>query len=155
MELTIAKHLTGCLPRLKHKEDILSTWEEQHPFKPKYQLVDKATYIGLELEIENIPPRFIIDNPYWTVHRDGSLRNNGLEFVTPPIKISRIEQALTVLFNQLQQGYTYGERTSVHVHVNVRTMTLKQLELFVLTYMIFEKALFNWVGHNRDINKLS
>ncbi len=150
-ELTIAKILAGCLPRLKTLEANMDEYEAQNPFENKYPLVERATYVGLECEIENVTRK---NNPfYWSITKDGSLRNGGLEFITHPIKVTRVERALNELFtNVLEQGYKYSDRTSIHVHMNVRTLTVAQLKSLVLTYMVFERALFHWVGQDRDKN---
>lgn len=151
-ELTIAQHLKGHLPRLKVQEELLTNYEEVNPFNNKYQIVDKNTYIGIECEVENAEIRTKTE-PYWNVTQDGSLRNQGLEFTTLPIKAYRVEQALYTLFNYiLTPRYVHSERCSTHIHINVRTLTLQQLETLVLTYMIFEKALFNWVKNGREKN---
>ena len=150
-EPTIAKLLVGMLPRLKTTEKELDEHEALNPYKNIHPLVEKATYIGLECEIENV--NLSRRSPYWTITKDGSLRNGGLEFVSHPIKVTRVEQALHELFNSyLYPGFTYSDRTSVHIHMNVRTLTVSQLQTLVLTYMVFEKALFKWVGNDRDKN---
>lgn len=153
MDLTIAKQLQGLLPRLKTKEDSIIEWETAFPYQNIYPLVEKATYLGIECEIENCTINKTITDPIWEFKKDGSLRNNGLEAITPPIKASRIESALWTLFTKrLNPGYEYSDRCSTHVHMNVRTLTEEQLKSLVLTYMVFEKALFHWVGHNRNEN---
>ena len=154
-ELTIAALLKGNLPRLKVNEAGCSEYEQDHPYENKYPLVEKATYVGIECEIENVcnGTYFGIHDPYWHKTKDGSLRNNGAEFISIPLKVTRVEQALNILFNQtLSKEVSYSTRTSTHVHINVRTLTLKQLESMVLTYMIFERALFNWIGNDRHKN---
>ena len=46
---------------------------------------------------------------------DGSLRNNGREFITPPIRAWRVEHALVQLFtNELNSDIEFSERTAMH-----------------------------------------
>lgn len=154
-ELTIAKLLAGNLPRLKHNEKAIEEWEAANPFTPQIPLVEKATYVGVEIEAENIVRRVRMTSLYWEDKQDGSLRNNGREFITVPIKVSRLEQALTHLFYDMERVAIkpdFSPRTSIHVHMNVRTLNLQQLETLILTYMVVEKVLFKWVGNERIDN---
>lgn len=36
--------------------------------------------------------------------------------------------------------------------MNIRTLTVEQLEALIITYLVFEKALFTFVGNNRYSN---
>lgn len=139
------------LPKLRVYDTELLAYESQHPFEPQHKLVDKSTYLGIEVEIENVQ-KYYQTSPYWSQIEDGSLRNYGTEFVSLPIKAWRVEQALTVLFEDLNTDIEFTERTSVHVHMNIRTLTLKQLESLIITYIVFEKVLFDFVGENRYNN---
>lgn len=136
------------LPRLKVYDAELTAYEDSHPFKPLFPIVDKSTYLGIEVEVENVY-EYKGSSPYWRMKDDGSLRNNGREFVTPPIRAWRVEQALTVLLSDLNQDVEFTERTSIHVHMNIRTLTVAQLEALILTYLLFEKSLFNFVEKRR------
>ena len=83
-------------------------------------LVQPNFIFGVELEMENIkteakPNKF---NNYWTPTTDNSLRNNGVEFVSLPLKAFQIEKAPT------------------HLNNNFST----------LVYTSVEKLLFKWVG---------
>ena len=149
-DLTIAKMVS--LPRLKVFDAELSAYEEANPYINAFPIVDKNTYLGIEVEVENVL-HYNRSSPYWTIKEDGSLRNHGREFVTPPIRAWRVEHALYKLFNrELNTDIDFSERTSIHVHMNIRTLTIKQLEALVLTYIVFEKVLFNYVGEDRYNN---
>lgn len=149
-DLTIAKMVQ--LPRLKVFDQELASWEEVNQYKNKYPIVDKNTYIGIEVETENVK-RFNQYSPYWRMIEDGSLRNSGREFITPPIRAWRVEHALVQLFNhELNSDIEFSERTSIHIHMNVRTLTVPQLETLIMTYLVFEKVLFNYVGNDRYSN---
>lgn len=148
--LTIAKMVT--LPRLKVFDQELSEFEETHEYVNKYPIVDKNTYVGIEIETENVST-FRHESPYWSMVEDGSLRNSGREFITPPIRAWRVERALSQLFTrEINSTIEFSERTSVHVHMNIRTLTVEQLEALIITYLVFEKALFTFVGNNRYSN---
>jgi hypothetical protein len=107
--------------------------------------------MGLELEIEN----FRYDTPvYATRHEeDGSLRNNGCEVITSPIRHKYLRSLLdkVVKTHRLTED-NYSDRTSVHVHVNVQDMTEPQLATLFLTYQSVERLLFSFVGEERENN---
>jgi len=137
------------LPRLKVFDTELTTHEEKFPFKGEFPVVDKNTYLGIEVEVENVQTFHNI-SPYWRITEDGSLRNNGREFITPPIRAWRVEQALTTLFEQqINKDVDFSERTSIHIHMNIRTLTVAQLEALVITYLLFERSMFNFVEKRR------
>jgi len=110
---------------------------------------------GIEVEAENIHK---VDDPthkfYWDFVIDNSLRNHGLEFVSKPLKAFQLEYALDQLYTVItkHQQPEFTPRTSTHVHMNVRDLTMSQIFNLVLIYTSVENVLFNWVGHNRDKN---
>lgn len=149
-DLTIAKMVS--LPRLKVYDQELQEWEEKNGYQNTLPIVDKNTYIGVEVEVENVKI-FKQTSPYWRMIEDGSLRNSGREFITPPIRAWRVERALMQLFNvDLNHDIDFSERTSIHIHMNIRTLTVPQLESLIITYILFEKVLFNFIGNNRYNN---
>lgn len=108
---------------------------------------------GLELEIEDQnlemrPPKG------WQGVADGSLRNNGLEYITsPPLELSSIPKALETLFAKIKfTNKSYSDRTSVHVHCNMQGMTIDQVKSFCLLYIVLERAFFNFVAQERFEN---
>lgn len=147
--LTISKIIE--LPKLRVYDADLLAFEQANPFESTYKLIDKNTYLGIEVEVENVQ-RFYRTSPHWQMIEDGSLRNDGKEFVSLPIKAWRVEQALDVLFKNLNKDIEFTERTSIHVHMNIRTLTIPQLETLILTYIVFERALFNFIGEDRYNN---
>jgi len=85
--------------------------------------------------------------------RDGSLRNNGIEFITKPVGYT---EALK-LFNELHDGLELGPnpyttRTSTHVHVNMASLSLPQIKHFLLSYALLEPAFFEVAGEVRKHN---
>jgi len=107
---------------------------------------------GLELEIERCRGDMAVAGMSETT--DGSLRNNGLEFITQPMTYSNVAAVLQEFFtkNSFLGPESYSENTSVHVHTNVQDMTMPQLTALIVLYQVFEKVLFNWVGDERDKN---
>ena len=111
---------------------------------------------GMELEIEQVRDF----NEHWMeencvqVETDGSLRNDGREFLLCP---ARLEQNLA-LFKELHKcavdlgPEAFSQRTSTHVHVNVMYSELYQVKNLLLLYSIFEELFFNFVGEERKNN---
>ena len=128
---------------------------EDKLWKTNIDLVQPNFVFGIELEVENI--RDHMNQPkyynYWSATNDASLRNHGVEFVSHPMKAFQIEKALRQI-KELNPNYdpVFSERTSTHVHMNARDLTLNQILALTLVYASVEKLLYNWVGHNRDKN---
>jgi hypothetical protein len=109
------------------------------------------SFVGIEVEVEGIEKDMVLY--YWTDKEDGSLRNNGMEYVTPPIRATEVPQALHELSKQIKAKnprHDFSARTSVHVHVNVRDMTLQEVGAMSILYLLFERAFFKFAGRNRD-----
>lgn len=114
---------------------------------------------GLELEIENVWYNF--DDPTIksnfasaiTRTEDGSLRNNGFEFVLGPMTYSHVQMVIEDFFkvNKFDSG-NYSERCSIHVHTNVQDLTFEQLASLCTIYQVFERVLFRWIGNERERN---
>jgi hypothetical protein len=105
--------------------------------------------LGIEVEVENING---IRGPQhsWTHTNDGSLRNNGIEFVSLPTKPEHIETAVSHLFDDvIPKTAHFSPRTSVHVHMNVRDLTFNQIFNVVLLYQCFEDLLYKFAGPER------
>jgi Putative amidoligase enzyme len=106
--------------------------------------------VGVELEIENWSGsgRAIQG---WNYTEDGSLRNDGRELVSTPIKTKFLEHHLDKVWaTHGISGDNYSERCSTHVHVNVLPFSLNQLKVLCLIYQIVERLLFRWVANGRE-----
>lgn len=134
-------------------EAIISHWHTS--VKSNTKMLDPGTLFGVEVEVEgleNFPPLTPV-NSLWSVTDDGSLRNYGREFISLPIRAKYMESALAILFEALSRyNYDFSPRCSVHVHMNARTLTPKQLKAFVLVYSVVEDLLFDFVGGVRYKN---
>jgi len=116
--------------------------------KYQFNVYENSPEIGIEIEVENINK-----NPTtlfgWTLESDGSLRNNGIEFVSWILKPTQIETAINEVKRVLSPEHHFSPRTSVHIHMNCRDRTLMQIYNIVLLYQCFEDLLFNFVGKSR------
>lgn len=111
---------------------------------------------GVEVELENVPGVVGSNLKYWYVKEDGSLRNSGAEFVfKSPLGGSDVILAVMELESFIKENNLkpdLSDRTSVHVHVDVRHFSAKQLQRLVILYTIFERVLFNFAGPDRFNN---
>ena len=107
---------------------------------------------GLELEVEHIE---ILEDPsrIWETRNDGSLRNGGVEFVSQPLVKDTVQEHLERLFACIRfHPDSYSERTSIHVHCNMKGLEMDQLKSFCALYIIFEDLFFNYVDSVRHNN---
>lgn len=141
-------------PLVLHSEAI-EALTNQAPMATTFPILDKSCLVGIEVEVENVPYYLDHLSPMWKRVEDNSLRNDGWEYVSAPLKGGDIEYALRRLYSELKvhnPKYTFSGRTSIHVHMNARTMTCEQAAAMLLLYVVFEKTLFRFVGGNRDKN---
>ncbi len=135
--------------------DQVQKFAENNPIPLTHPILDKNCLVGIEVEVENVPRYLDHLQPMWTRVEDNSLRNNGWEYISAPIKGPHIEFALRKLYADLKvlnPKYTFSGRTSIHVHMNARTMTCEQAAAMLLLYVVFEKTLFRFVGGDRARN---
>jgi len=131
-------------------------------FKPEHKLIDNDTHVGIEVEVERIARRGgfgeIAEGVcVWNNVEDGSLRNDGREFVSVPLKGEDISFALSLLNEHFTKDKTciaheFTDRTSVHVHINVLDFTPEEYVNFILTYCLVEPLLYGYAGGDRAKN---
>ena len=109
------------------------------------------TKIGLEVEVEGVPHPERVRG--WKVTTDGSLRNEGVEYVfNGPIggapackRISDLHNAISSMRNA-----DFSVRTSLHVHMDVRDLSWNQVMQIVILYAMVEPYLFSICGNERE-----
>lgn len=117
-----------------------------------HNLEPKSGDIGIEVEMEGrrLPTGHI---PGWRIHHEGSLRGEGVEYVlSEPCLEHYVNPLLHLLWNTFREKKTVlqpSHRCSVHVHINVQSMTEVQVFNFIILYLIAEDALVNWCGEGR------
>lgn len=111
--------------------------------------------VGIEVELENVDNPRVGNSKYWAVVGDGSLRNNGVEFLsrgpTPYDKMAEAMQELSDILNR----YPASEascRTGLHVHINVSDMTPDQVKAMLLLSVLVEPGLIWHCGEDRASN---
>lgn len=110
--------------------------------------------VGIEIEVEGKKPLpFVAEGP-WRCKADGSLRYNGMEYVTKsPIrvcnnKIKKIELLTNKLEKKEFEVIHNSPRSSVHVHVNVMRHTPTEVWNFVTAYWLLENLLMKYCGED-------
>ena len=124
---------------------------------PNSPLADPAcpNTFGVECEIESIYSHGEVDEAVWEVKPDGSLRNNGLEFVSKPIDKATAIAAFKALHEDLRfvnANQKFSPRTSIHVHANCKNLTEEQVKNVLLYYVLFEEVFFSLVQPDRRDN---
>jgi Putative amidoligase enzyme len=119
-----------------------------------FELVMPRQKFGIEVEIENIKNSVPANlAPYWAWTEDGSLRNNGIEFVSKPLCGDEAIVALDALYKWLNKvGATCSPRTSVHMHVNMQDYTMETLWNILMLYIVYERVLYDFIGNDREKN---
>ena len=117
------------------------------------KLVSTTKSVGIEVEVEQLQHYRDHNRQYWGMKEDGSLRNNGYEFVTSPVAGNQIKAAIHSLFvTDLPKDADFSERTSIHVHVNMRDALCNDLLNVLLLYLTFERLLYKFAGPDRYNN---
>jgi hypothetical protein len=119
-------------------------------------LVNPSLIVGVELETENIRTAYTgtaLGKCGFSSHTDNSLRGAAAEFISAPMPIGSLVEALKT-YKELTKfdESNFSDRCSVHVHVNCTDLTTDNLASLALIYTVVEEILFEYVGHDRDNN---
>lgn len=127
-------------------------------------------YFGIEVEAERLP-----DDEYerlvegespihellcasefrrrWRMVRDGSLRHNGVEFVSGRIAKGAVEATAAMIPPLFAEHLVRtNPRAGVHVHCNAQYWTPEDLFQFLQTYIVMEPLYFQLAGIERAHN---
>ncbi len=122
-------------------------------FLSRTKAYPKGRY-GLEVECEG--PVLLAGSiipKQWDGHNDGSLRGNNMEYVlNTPLDYPEAMKAVQDLFEaseKVKAVINDSNRTSFHVHLNLRDVPIVQLANIIVLYGIFENLLVNWCGEYR------
>ena len=108
--------------------------------------------IGVEVEAEHVELANGTIIPTWAQTSDNSLRENGREFLLLPSAPDSAYYSLAALFHWLRllrPKPKFSWRTSIHVHLNMRTERVDQILSLLMLYMLFEDSIFDFVGNDR------
>lgn len=138
-------------------------------FKKSDRIADNRVFLGVEIELEDVlhfNSVYFRKHPFWTIVNEGSLRNNGREYVMEaqlprervPLRGKDVVDALDY-FDRVVKKYSeeYSppkatERTSIHIHIDVRDLSKEELVSFILLYTSFEPVFYSIFGAGREDN---
>lgn len=104
--------------------------------------------VGVEIEVEGMSH---VNLSSWNTVAEHSVR--GFELVLrQPMRKFELSAALEELNDVTWSSRAFSERTSVHVHIDIRDMTFDQLMNFITLSAMFEKVLYNYVDSSRTAN---
>lgn len=130
-------------------------------------------YFGVEVEVERCYQQVAGPEGIWRayratddaniaatglafgVKRDGSLRNEGAEIVTRPYDMKETLNTLQSVFDGLAAHaprHEFSPRTSIHVHLNVTSLTMEQVNILTTLYLLSEPLVYNFIATNRQDN---
>lgn len=139
-------------------------------WKSSPRIADNDTFVGVEVELEGLGQfstkwkNLMTETGLWTITNDGSLRDYGLEFIMctadgQPLKGGDITRAFFRFRKTFRQYIeadhsppVCSDRTSVHIHIDVRDMEIQQLKKMLLLYTVFEETFFKWSDFSRYDN---
>ena len=146
------------MPELKLKPAPLKKVNGEYTVATLWGLADveehKSFLYGIEVEAERVAG-YHWNLAYWKQEIDGSLRNNGLEFISHPFAIEKLEDVLNDLYTPLlnmgmaDKKNAFPFRTSIHTHANAKFMNATQVLNLIFLYGLYEDALFNIAGNHR------
>lgn len=113
----------------------------------------KQFFAGIECEIESVMNKH--DMYGFRCTEDGSLRNHGVEFISPPLDKESLVGAFKGLHATIEYEHpdeAFSSRTSTHVHINCRSLTQDHARQLVLFYALFEEYFFAMVDKDRRHN---
>jgi hypothetical protein len=89
---------------------------------------------------------------FWTHHEEGSLKDYGAEYVfaTPLFGVDAYNAIEWLVAYAKDSGWKCTKRTGIHVHLDVRDLTVPQLAGLCILYAAVEPILYTWVGDGRD-----
>lgn len=112
----------------------------------------KELLFGVEYEIEGIDYISQTIKNTFSIVSDGSLRNNGVEFVSQPNPFARTLLEFQLLHNKRDLTLyenPFSPRTSIHVHVNCQNLKINIILNIIKGYILTEKFFFSFVGDVR------
>lgn len=124
---------------------------EKRTFMGDEAFVLPTCLMGIEVELENFVEGVKIPD-FWITSDDPSLRNNGIELkLEVPLCGVDLKTALydldTTFQNRKVESPLY--RTSDHLHLDVRDMTMDELRSLILTFIVVERVLIQNVAPER------
>lgn len=131
--------------------DFFELLEKAKDYKPsKYLFKNHTNPIGIEVEVEGWKKE-IPTLTLWECREDGSLKEQGREFVSYILSGVLIDHALVELEALLSchANLKWSHRTSIHVHVNLMDMPVVKLKWLVAYYALTEPIWYSMCDEKR------
>jgi hypothetical protein len=133
---------------------ILRMTVPEKPYSANHSMFVSNSYVGLEIEMEAVSQSVTQGLRNWRQVSEQSV--DGWEIVLREPKCENqlylaIEELRTISGN-IDEVRTFTERTSNHVHIDVRDMTYIQLMNFLTLAVMFEPVLYKYVAPHRSSN---
>lgn len=113
--------------------------------------LDRYQRFGIELEYEHVREALNLRGTAWTAVRDGSLRNNGVEYVSKPLSYRDVGPSMRAMMESAAGvGARVTPRCGLHVHINMRPYTVGQVLSLAMVYGLAEPSVFNKFAEGRD-----
>lgn len=125
--------------------------------QPKNEFGDPTNSLfGIEIEAEKVGSPDVVPES-WHIVGDSSLKDHGAEFVSKPLLMEAVEPAIVSLYNAVpafaKQKASFGPRTSIHIHSNIRWMENQaQLMPLIFAYLLQEDLMYSFVAPSRRSN---
>lgn len=87
---------------------------------------------------------------------DGSLDDNGKEFITPKLSGETGDKVLKTLCEQLNKNnFTVTKSCGLHVHIDTSDIAgnVDKIKKLILFYLIFEPVIYSYLPYSRRINR--
>jgi hypothetical protein len=134
--------------------------EDVRVFKESNKLVLHSN-VGIEIELEQLDNHTGIlkeVSEYWTFVQDHSLRgDNSVEaHLKWPLFGQDLVKAINIFSNAIEKKTSkyphMSERTSLHIHLDIRDLTTTELGNLISLCLITEPLLYNYVAEHRRNN---
>ena len=111
------------------------------------------TGIEVEGELASINDHAVLAAAGWAVHEDGSLRDDGLEFVLDrPSAGNALSSAVEGFFSAVrndQVEYQQSPRSGTHIHVNVSDQAYGVAQNMLAIMYCIDELVFKWADDDR------
>jgi hypothetical protein len=114
---------------------------------PVDQMVKNKAIVGIEIELENTQPLLLSS---WNTTRDGSLRNDGYEYVSAPFVIDSAESVMEELSSNLPRSAVASGRCGLHVHLNCLDLSIAELRELATVLYENERYLYSISGNRHE-----
>jgi hypothetical protein len=118
----------------------------------------KGFTVGFELEVNNSNRAMYAPDEvreYFEAKEDGSLGDDGVEFVSIPTNNDETHKAIKIVTDYFNKnGYSVDDRCGFHVHLAKKGREFNDLDVkkILIAYSVFKESLFRMVAKERYHN---